>query len=146
VIEPDGRTLIVGETAGSRYTAFTIEPDGALTNRRTWAQVEPAPRLTTFVETLAALRFGPDGCALDADGHIWSADMIGARCARLAPDGAIVDEIAIADGLNCFACMLGGDDGRTLLICAAPGHGEQVDTRSAVLLTTTVAVPHAGWP
>ena len=24
------------------------------------------------------------------------------------------------EGLNVFACMLGGDDGRTLLMCAAP--------------------------
>jgi sugar lactone lactonase YvrE len=146
VIVPDGGTLIVGETAASRYTAFAVEPGGALTGRRTWAQVEPAPDLTTFAETLAALRFGPDGCTLDADGHIWAADMIGARCVRLAPGGAIVDEVAAPDGLNCFACMLGGDDGRTLLICAAPGHGEQVETRDAVLLTTTVAVAHAGLP
>lgn len=146
VIVPDGRTLIVGETAASRYTAFTIEPGGALTGRRIWAQVEPAPDLTTFAETLGSLRFGPDGCTLDADGHIWAADIIGARCARLASGGAIVDEISTPDGLNCFACMLGGDDGRTLLICAAPGHGEQVDTRDAVLLTTTVTVPHAGLP
>ena len=42
--------------------------------------------------------------------------------------------------------MLGGDDGRTLLICAARGHGEQLDAHDAVLLTTTVAVPHAGLP
>jgi sugar lactone lactonase YvrE len=146
VIAPDGRTLIVGETGASRYTAFTIEPGGALSGRRTWAQVAPAPELTTFADTLAALRFGPDGCTLDADGHIWAADMIGARCARLAPGGAIVDEIAVPDGRNCFACMLGGDDGRTLLICAARGHGEQLDTHDAVLLTTTVAVPHAGLP
>ena len=36
VITPGGGTLIVGETAGARYTAFTIEPDGALSNRRVW--------------------------------------------------------------------------------------------------------------
>jgi sugar lactone lactonase YvrE len=149
VITPDGRTLIVGETAGSRYTAFTIEPDGSLTGRRVWAQVAPAPELTTFAETLANLRFGPDGCALDADGHIWSADEVGARCVRLAPGGEIVDEIAAPDGLDCFACMLGGDDGRTLLICAAPPdftEASRASTRDAVLLTATVDVPHAGLP
>jgi sugar lactone lactonase YvrE len=148
VITPDGRTLIVGETAGSRYTAFSIRPDGSLAERRVWAQVAPAPPLTTFAETLAALRFGPDGCALDAAGHIWSADEVGARCVRLAPGGAIVDEIAAPDGLDCFACMLGGEDGRTLLICAAPDFAEDSRTGAddAVLLTTTVEVPHAGLP
>ena len=42
VITDDG-TLIVAETFGARFTAFTIQPDGALTDRRIWAQVEPTP-------------------------------------------------------------------------------------------------------
>jgi sugar lactone lactonase YvrE len=148
VITPDGRTLIVGETAGARYTAFTIEDDGSLSDRRVWAQVAPTPEITTFEETLSRLRFGPDGCGLDAEGHIWSADEVGARCVRLAPGGEIVDEIAAPDGLDCFACMLGGEDGRTLLICAAPDFAEanRSAAREAVLLTTTVDVPHGGLP
>jgi sugar lactone lactonase YvrE len=148
VITPDGGTLIVGETAGARYTAFTIQDDGSLTDRRVWAQVAPTPEFTTLAETLGKLEFGPDGCALDAEGHIWSADEVGARCARLAPGGAIVDEIAAPDGLDVFACMLGGDDGRTLLMCAAPDFHEDSRSaaREAVLLTTTVDVPHAGQP
>jgi sugar lactone lactonase YvrE len=148
VITPDGGTLIVGETAGARYTAFTIQDDGSLTDRRVWAQVAPTPEFTTLAETLGKLEFGPDGCALDAEGHIWSADEVGARCARLAPGGAIVDEIAAPDGLDVFACMLGGDDGRTLLMCAAPDFHEDSRSaaREAVLLTTTVDVPHAGRP
>ncbi len=148
VITPDGRTLIVGETAGARYTAFTIEDDGSLSDRRVWAQVAPTPPITTFEETLSKLQFGPDGCGLDAEGHIWSADEVGARCVRLAPGGEIVDEIAAPEGLDFFACMLGGDDGRTLLICAAPDFLEhlRMDKREAVLVTTTVDVPHAGLP
>lgn len=148
VITPDGTTLIVGETAGSRYTAFTIAPDGSLTDRRVWGQVAPAPPITTFAETLGNLRFGPDGCGLDAEGHIWSADEVGARCVRLAPGGDIVEEIPMPDGLDVFACMLGGEDGRTLLMCAAPDFAEanRRAAREGVLLTTTVAVPHAGLP
>ena len=148
VITPDGRTLIVGETAGARYTAFTIEPDGSLSDRRVWAQVAPTPAFTTLEETLGKLKFGPDGCALDAEGHIWSADEVGARCARVAPGGEIVDEVAMPEGLNIFACMLGGEDGRTLLMCAAPDFYAQARSAAneAVLLTTTVDVPHAGLP
>ncbi len=37
VITPDRRTLIVGETFGRRYTAFTIGADGSLADRRMWA-------------------------------------------------------------------------------------------------------------
>jgi sugar lactone lactonase YvrE len=148
VITPDGQTLIVGETAAARYTAFTIAPDGSLTDRRVWGQMAEAPELGPLAETLPKLKFGPDGCALDAEGHIWSADSVGARCCRLAPGGAIVDEIPAPEGMGIFACMLGGDDGRTLLLCVAPNFDEheRSATREAVLMTTHVTAPHAGLP
>jgi len=148
VITPDGRTLVVGETAGARYTSFTINDDGSLTDRRVWAQLAPTPEPTTLEETFGRLQVGPDGCGLDAENHIWCADEVNARCIRIAPGGEIVDEIAAPDGLDCFACMLGGEDGRTLLMCAAPDFAEANRTaaREAVLLTTTVEVPHAGLP
>jgi sugar lactone lactonase YvrE len=148
VITPDGNTLIVGETAAGRYTAFTIEQDGSLTDRRVWAQVGRTPELTTIEETLGQLNFAPDGCTLDAEGHIWAADEVGSRCIRLARGGSIVAEIAMPEGFDVFACMLGGDDGRTLLMCAAPDYDARARalTRDAILLTTTVDVPHAGLP
>ena len=60
----------------------------------------------------------------------------------------MVDEVVAPDGLGVFACMLGGEDGRTLLMCAAPDFFEhnRAPVREAVLLTTTVDVPHAGLP
>jgi sugar lactone lactonase YvrE len=135
VVTPDGRTLIVGETFGRRYTAFSLEADGTLAGRRLWADLRPA-------------RIAPDGCALDAEGRIWVADARHGRCCRVAEGGAVLDEIALAEGLRCFACMLGGADGRTLLVCAAPDYdpGRRKAKREAVLLTTRVAVPHAGLP
>jgi sugar lactone lactonase YvrE len=148
MITPDGRTLIVAETAGARFAAFTIADDGALTDRRIWGQVAPTPEVGTLVETMSQLRFAPDGCTLDAEGHIWAADAIGARCARVAPGGEIVDEIRAPEGLGIFACQLGGDDGRTLLLCAAPDFVEDARSRAreALLQTATVDVPHAGLP
>ena len=38
-----GDTLIVAETFAARFSAFTIGPDGTLSDRRIWAQVDPAP-------------------------------------------------------------------------------------------------------
>ncbi len=148
VITPDGTTLIVGETAGCRYTAFTILSDGSLTDRRVWAQLAPTPELATLQEMLPQILVGPDGCTLDADQHIWAADEANGRCIRIAPGGAVVDEIPTPEGLGCFACALGGEDGRTLLICAAPDFLEanRRQAREAVLLTATVEVPHAGLP
>lgn len=148
VITPDGSTLIVGETMGCCYTAWTIGADGSLTDRRPWAQLAPRPTLGPVAEMLPQVTVAPDGCCLDAEGHIWSADAIGRRCIRIAEGGEIVDEIPAPDGLGIFACMLGGDDGRTLLLCAAPDYFEHLRSaaREAVLLTTTVDVPHAGLP
>ena len=45
VLSPDGRTLIVGETLGNRFTAWTIGDDGRLHDRRIWAQFGPEPEL-----------------------------------------------------------------------------------------------------
>jgi sugar lactone lactonase YvrE len=148
VITPDGETLIVGETAGARYTAFTLDADGSVRDRRTWAQVAEAPELGPLAETLPQLKFAPDGCTLDADGCIWAADAVGRRCARVAEGGEIVDQIPAPEGLGIFACMLGGADGRTLLMCAAPDFLEanRANKREAVLLTTLVDVPHSGLP
>ncbi|CAN5406049.1 SMP-30/gluconolactonase/LRE family protein [soil metagenome] len=148
VILPDGRTLVVGETIGCRYTAFTIDDDGSLSDRRVWAQLAPTPELGTFEEVLAATAIAPDGCTLDAEGRIWAADALGARVIRIAEGGEILDSIAMPEGLGAFACMLGGEDGRTLLICAAPDFAEheRATKTEAVLLTTTVEVAHAGRP
>jgi hypothetical protein len=67
---------------------------------------------------------------------------------RIAPGGAIVDEIAAPGGMGVYACALGGDDGRELLLCCAPDFYEhtRAPVREAVLVTTEVAVPHAGLP
>ncbi len=133
VITPDGLTLIVGETMGGRYTAFTIGDDGSLTDRRAWATVDGV---------------APDGCALDVEGHVWAADALGGRLVRVAEGAGVVDEIPAPEGLGIYACMLGGDDGCTLLACAAPDFFEhnRAPAREAVLLTTRVEAPHAGLP
>jgi sugar lactone lactonase YvrE len=133
VITGDGRTLVVAETWASRLTAFTIAADGSLSDRRTWAVVP---------------RAAPDGCTLDAEGCIWFADARRNRCVRVAPGGEVIDERTVSGGLRCFACMLGGPDGRTLAVCAAPDYDERARTasRESQLLTTRVDVPHAGLP
>ena len=100
--------------------APTIHPSGTLSDRRVWAQLAPTPELGPLQEMLPQIAVGPDGCTLDAEGHIWAADEAGGRCIRIAAGGAIVDEIRTPEGLGCFACALGGPDGRMLLVCAAP--------------------------
>jgi len=139
VITPDGRTLVVGETMRNRYTAFTIQADGSLIERRVWADLSAtADRPKLF----------PDGCALDADGCIWSADAGLGHLNRIAPDARFLDRVNPPEGLRFFACALGGTDGRTLLGCAARGYFEALESTAldAVLVTTKVDASRAGWP
>lgn len=134
VITANGSTLIVGETLAQRYTAFTIGPDGYLHTRRTWAEVAGRP----------------DGCTLDACGRIWYADAAGSSFVLVAEGGAVVDTVALPSewhGYHAYACMLGGSDGRTLLMCCAPPpDGQPRAGADSVLLSTRVEVPHAGCP
>jgi len=139
VITADGRTLVVGETFRNRYTAFTIRADGSLADRRVWADLgATADRPKLF----------PDGCALDAAGYIWSADAGLGHLNRISPDAQVVDRVDPPPGLRFFACALGGADGRTLLGCAARGYFEAIESESpdALLATTRVDEPRAGWP
>lgn len=148
VITPDNRMLVVGETFGNCMTAFTIGTDGELSNRRPWAAFGERPERGSRRDMLKQLAVGPDGCCLDAEGQIWIADAFNQRCLRVAEGGEITDEIRAPEGQGVFACMLGGEDGRTLLLCCAPDSaaGRRKQAREAVLMTARVAVPHAGRP
>ena len=92
---------------------------------------------------------GPDrtetGCCLDAEGHLWVADAFGRRCLRIGEGGAISEEITIP-GQGIYACMLGGRDGQTLLMCVAPNFGEanRREARDTSLYTTRLTFPMRG--
>jgi sugar lactone lactonase YvrE len=138
--------LVVGETFGNRVTAFDITDDGSLVNRRIWAQFGGLPNSSDLNVALGELSVAPDGCCLDAEGALWIADAHGGRVIRVLEGGDIDDEIRVGSGV--FACMLGGADGRSLFICAAPDFAEEARkaAREGVLLATRVEVPHAGLP
>jgi sugar lactone lactonase YvrE len=136
--------LLVGESFGNAVASFAIAADGSLTDRRDFARFGPRPSARAVVDLIAELSVTPDGCALDADGALWVADPVHARVLRVAEGGAVLDEIQAELGL--FACALGGSDGRTLFICAAPDFDEnaRVATPEAQLLAVEVDVPAAG--
>ena len=147
VLTDDG-TLIVAETFGGRLTAFDVGADGTLGGRRTFAQPRPVPEPGSLESMIAGAQFAPDGIALDAEGHVWAANAVAGALWRISPAGEVVEEVAMPEGLGVFSCGLGGEDGRTLLACAAPDFAEEARraAREAQLMTTTVEVPAAGLP
>ncbi len=142
----DSRVLLVDETFGNRVTAFDIQDDGSLSNRRNWATFGELPTTRDVGGSIGQLVVAPDGCCLDAEGAMWIADATHGRVVRVREGGEIVDEIVPSSGV--FACMLGGPDGRTLYMCTAPDFDEHARsaTHEARLLATRVDVPHAGRP
>jgi len=146
VLTPDNRTLIIAETLANRLSAFTVSA-GALSDRRTWAAFGDPPATTDVGKILEGAAVAPDGICLDAEGAVWVADVLNQRVIRVTEGGAIVQELKTND-LCAFACMLGGDDGQMLFVCAAPTFGETeaaAHHRSSILMTK-VEVPHAGLP
>jgi len=134
-VTPDNSTLIVAESFASRLTAFDIAADGSLSNRRVWAE----------------LGQGGDGICLDAEGAVWcSATKDGKpTCVRVREGGQVLQTIEL--DRSCFACMLGGEDGKTLFMMAAEWRGtENMDvllhSRTGQVLTAPAPSPHAGWP
>ena len=131
-VSPDGSTLVVAESYGHCLTGFDIVRDGTLTNPRVWADLGDA---------------APDGICLDAEGAAWYADVPHRRCVRVAEGGEVLEVVEADRG--CFACMLGGEDGRTSYVVAAEwggtsgiGQGEP----TGQVLTHRAPAPHAGRP
>ncbi len=131
VITPDGRTLVVGETFGGRLTAFDVGDDGALSNRRVWAE----------------LGVPPDGICLDAEGCIWVAVPRPGGFLRVAEGGEVRARVDL-DGWGGYACMLGGDDGRTLFLLEArtADPAEMSGRGNGRIRTMEVDAPRSGLP
>jgi sugar lactone lactonase YvrE len=132
VVTPDNATLILAESYGNRLTAFEIAGDGSLSTRRVWANLGGDY---------------PDGICLDLEGAIWYADVPNQHCVRVREGGEVLQTIDADRG--CFACALGGADGRTLFIVAAVWNGSEgvEDAQpSGQVLAAEVSVPGASWP
>jgi len=124
----DEDTLVVAESHADRLTAWTMTGRGELVDRRVWAHLGPGS--------------APDGICADEEGAIWYASVPGQRCTRVAPGGAVLQSIDVDRG--CFACMLGGADGRTLFI-VANRYGPD-GASDGIVLVEQVEVARAGRP
>jgi len=137
VITPDNRTLIISESFARRLTAFDIDPDGGLSNRR------------VFADDVA-----PDGITMDAEGAVWVQTAF--SVSRVAEGGRVLQRVELEENRAPFALMLGGPDRRTLFILTAEwrltdDHVVNLDRlangpRTGEILTLTVDVPGAGRP
>jgi sugar lactone lactonase YvrE len=135
VITPDGRTLVISESFAGQLTAFDLDPDGGLSNRRVFAD-----------------GLGPDGICLDAEGAIW-VSTAGSSVVRVTEGGEVLERVELTENRAPFALALGGADGRTLFIMTAEWRsgdsiGENLGrltggSRTGAVLALQVSVPGA---
>jgi sugar lactone lactonase YvrE len=133
VITPDNATLVIAESWAQKMTAFDIDDDGGLSNRRVWAEVSA------------------DGISMDAEGAIWCSGVSGGtpECLRVREGGEVLERLVLDRA--CFACMLGGAAGTTLFLMTAEWRGvermgELFRSQTGQVQSIEVAVPHAGRP
>ncbi|GAB7142436.1 SMP-30/gluconolactonase/LRE family protein [Mycobacterium riyadhense] len=132
VITPDHKTLIVAESMARRLTAFTIADDGALTERRVFADGLDGP---------------PDGIALDAEGGVWTSMTLAHQFERITEGGEVTDRIDMGDRV-AIACTLGGPQRRTLFLLSSTDTYPKrlIGTRLSRLDAVLVDAPGAGLP
>lgn len=117
---PDDRTMYHTDTGAARIYAYDFDLDsGAVTSRRVFAEFTHGR---------------PDGCTVDAEGHLWVAAINGGEVVRIDPEGRRVDAIALPVS-RPTSTMFGGADLRTLYITTM---------RFGLTPEEQVAQPHAG--
>jgi sugar lactone lactonase YvrE len=132
LVTPDNTTLIVAESYAKRLTAFDIEENGCLSNRRVWAELGDGV---------------PDGICLDAENAVWYGDVPNRCCVRVREGGEVLQTIELDRG--CFACALGGADRRTLFMMATEWNGPAsmfAEPRTGQVLTAEAPASGVGWP
>ena len=102
-ITKDSKTLIVSETLGECLTAFDIESDGLLSNRRIWAELK---------------NMTPDGITIDVEGAVWVSSPVSGGVFRVHEGGEISERVLVSE--QAYSCTLGGEDKKTLLIAVSP--------------------------
>jgi sugar lactone lactonase YvrE len=126
-ISPDGHRLIVAEWRTNRITEFEVDPqDGSLSNR-------------TALPGVGERR--PDGLCFDEAGAVWFASPHSGECVRILA-GAVTDVVRPSVGERVLACVLGGDDRRTLFLMT----DRKPEPSSGSVEAVRVQIPGAGIP
>lgn len=102
-VGPDEKTLYVNESIQRRVWAYDLSEDGRISNKRL---------LLEFPD------FGMDGMRIDTEGYLYITRYDKGTVAKVSPDGAVVQEIAVS-GKKPSNIAFGGPDGRTCYVTLA---------------------------
>ena len=132
VITEDGATLIIAESFGGKLTAF----DRAVGRHADEPARVGGPAGHRRPTASACAPTAPSGCPTR-----WAHE-----CVRVAEGGEVLERVATS--MNCYACMLGDDDRRTLYMIAAADSNAGVAraARNGAIEKVRTTVPGAGLP
>ena len=112
---PDGRTMYYADSLSHQIRRYAYDP--------TTGQ---ADRMTVFADT-TALGSGPDGAAVDAEGHLWVALVMKGQLARFRPDGSLERLLDLPTPHPSCPCF-GGPDLDTLYVTSLSDTGNSIKT------------------
>jgi len=128
-ITADGATLIVAESHGNRLTAYAIDANGDLADRRVWAEAGDDH---------------PDGICVDADGAVWYADVANQHCVRVREGGEVLATVDLDRG--AFACALSRGDQPQLFVVGQQWGGPEAKDPTGQVVVFPAPAPGAGRP
>lgn len=95
----DNKTLYFTDTMRSAIFAYDYNIDsGAVGPRRVFADLREL-----------GIESAPDGCTVDAEGYLWSAQCLAGKVARIAPDGTL-DRVVEMPVKYVTSVMFGGEN------------------------------------
>jgi gluconolactonase len=99
-VSPDSKTLYVNESVQRNVWAFTIAPDGSLSDKRLFKKFDT---------------HAFDGMRCDVDGNLYITRHGKGTVVKLSPSAEILQEIDVLGKLPSNVCF-GGPDGRTIYV------------------------------
>lgn len=132
-ITPDGKMLLVAQSASTEMLGFELASSGELSSRHTYTSL---PEGATY-----------DGICVDEEGAVWVANPVGQEFLRALPGGVITDRVD-TNGMQAIACMLGGEDRKTLfcIVNQTNDLSAASKVRGGSIATLRVDVRGAGLP
>ncbi len=121
---PDGRTMYYADSLSHQIRCYAYDP-----------ATGQADRMTVFADT-TALGSGPDGAAVDAEGHLWVALVMKGQLARFRPDGSLERLLDLPTPYPSCPCF-GGPQLDTLYVTSLSDTGNTIksdDPRAGRLL------------
>jgi gluconolactonase len=101
----DESVLFVNDTDRMHIRSFAVSADGTLSGGEVWA------------ETIGDGPGGPDGMKIDSYGNVWCTGPGGIHV--FAPDASLLGVLPVPESVGNFGW--GGDDFRSLFVCASTG-------------------------